>query len=99
MISVQNFICHTLFLINLISPVIADIRVHEFVGQQASNDCNGMSQVQQQDVLQKFNAGHFNVLVATCIAEEGLDIEEVSLLYYFHGVLPRSGFVNATFYG
>jgi ATP-dependent DNA helicase MPH1 len=31
-------------------------------------------------VIQKFKSGEFNVLVATCIGEEGLDIGDVDLI-------------------
>jgi ERCC4-related helicase len=31
----------------------------------------GLTQAEQAHVLQQFNDGAFNVLVATCIAEEG----------------------------
>jgi ATP-dependent DNA helicase MPH1 len=31
-------------------------------------------------IIQKFQGGEFNVLVATCIGEEGLDIGEVDLI-------------------
>ena len=37
----------------------------------------GMKQKEQKQVLADFCAGNFNVLVATCIAEEGLDIPQV----------------------
>lgn len=36
-----------------------------------------MNQTVQQQVLQEFKQGLFNVLVATSIGEEGLDIGEV----------------------
>lgn len=36
-----------------------------------------MKQKDQKAVLLDFCAGAFNVLVATCIAEEGLDIPQV----------------------
>ena len=47
---------------------------------------NGQSQKQQQQILQEFKAGRYNVLVATCIAEEGLDIGEVDLLICYEGI-------------
>ena len=47
---------------------------------------NGQSQKQQQQILQEFKAGKYNVLVATCIAEEGLDIGEVDLLICYEGI-------------
>lgn len=37
----------------------------------------GMRQAEQKRVLADFREGKFNVLVATCIAEEGLDIPQV----------------------
>lgn len=33
-------------------------------------DLAGMNQKQQQDVLKKFNEGHYNILVCTSVAEE-----------------------------
>ena len=47
---------------------------------------NGQSQKQQQQILKDFKAGKYNVLVATCIAEEGLDIGEVDLLICYEGI-------------
>jgi ERCC4-related helicase len=39
-----------------------------------------MAQKEQKAVLQDFHAYAFNTLVATCIAEEGLDIPSVDLI-------------------
>ena len=36
-----------------------------------------MTQKEQQATLAAFRAGEFNVMIATCIAEEGLDIPQV----------------------
>ena len=41
---------------------------------------NGMNQKQQKDVIKRFKAGEFNVLVCTSIGEEGLDIGEVDCI-------------------
>ena len=43
----------------------------------------GQTQRQQQEVVARFRKGEFNVLVATCIAEEGLDIGEVDIIISF----------------
>ncbi|EED87717.1 rna-helicase-like protein, partial [Thalassiosira pseudonana CCMP1335] len=43
----------------------------------------GMNQAQQQKVLEQFSKGIFNILVCTCVAEEGLDISEVDLIVNF----------------
>lgn len=44
-----------------------------------------MTQTEQKRVLQDFREGKFNTLVATCIAEEGLDIPAVDLIVCFDG--------------
>eukprot|EP00940_MAST-03C_sp_MAST-3C-sp2_P003025 g3025.t1 len=49
-------------------------------------DCvamRGQNQAQQKQAIEDFRAGHFNTLVATCIAEEGLDIGAVDLIISF----------------
>ncbi|KAK6463517.1 ATP-dependent DNA helicase MPH1 [Scheffersomyces coipomensis] len=40
----------------------------------------GMNQKLQKEIIKKFKAGTFNILVATSIGEEGLDIGEVDLI-------------------
>jgi hypothetical protein len=42
-----------------------------------------MKQEEQKRVIQEFRAGTYNVLVCTCIGEEGLDIGEVDLIVNF----------------
>ncbi|EMG47070.1 MPH1 ATP-dependent DNA helicase MPH1 [Candida maltosa Xu316] len=41
---------------------------------------NGMSQKVQKEIIKKFKQGTYNILVATSIGEEGLDIGEVDLI-------------------
>ncbi|KAG0529043.1 hypothetical protein BDA96_05G064400 [Sorghum bicolor] len=62
----------------LIKPV-------KFIGQSSAgnNQLKGQSQKTQQAILQKFRSGVYNVLVATSIGEEGLDIIEVDLVICF----------------
>ena len=48
-------------------------------GSKAGGIC-GMKQADQKAVLDEFREGAFNVLVATCIGEEGLDIPAVDLI-------------------
>lgn len=71
------------------------VRPHMFIGQGLSskkgddeavrNDmaAQGMKQKQQREVIKRFRQGDFNVLVATSIGEEGLDIGEVDLIVNF----------------
>ncbi|RCV37375.1 hypothetical protein SETIT_8G057700v2, partial [Setaria italica] len=60
------------------------IRPVEFIGQSSSGKrLKGQTQKTQQAILQKFRNGVYNVLVATSIGEEGLDIIEVDLVICF----------------
>ncbi|KAJ3049904.1 hypothetical protein HK097_009111, partial [Rhizophlyctis rosea] len=58
------------------------VKVMSFVGQSAGKKAGskGFSQKQQLEVIEKFQSGNYNVLVATSIGEEGLDIGEVDLI-------------------
>ncbi|KAK0754002.1 hypothetical protein B0T18DRAFT_304610, partial [Schizothecium vesticola] len=56
------------------------VKATVFVGQADSKRSDGMSQVQQRETIEKFKNGVFNVLVATSIGEEGLDIGQVDLI-------------------
>ncbi|KAL8172565.1 hypothetical protein V2J09_024369 [Rumex salicifolius] len=59
------------------------VRPTEFIGQSSGKTLKGQTQKVQQAVLEKFRKGGYNVIVATCIAEEGLDIMEVDLVICF----------------
>jgi Fanconi anemia group M protein len=57
-----------------------------FVGQSDTDGSDGMTQREQQDVLERFRAGEFEVLVSTSVAEEGLDVPEVDLVLFYEPV-------------
>jgi ERCC4-related helicase len=57
-----------------------------FVGQSKRQGDDGMKQEEQATVLESFRNGEFNVLVATSIAEEGLDIPEVDLVIFYEPI-------------
>ncbi|ELY54842.1 DEAD/DEAH box helicase [Natronolimnohabitans innermongolicus] len=57
-----------------------------FVGQGDREGSDGMTQKQQQEVLNDFRAGEFEVLVSTSVAEEGLDVPEVDLVLFYEPV-------------
>lgn len=59
------------------------VKATEFIGQSSGKSLKGQSQKVQQAVLEKFRAGGYNVIVATSIGEEGLDIMEVDLVICF----------------
>ncbi|CAM0874689.1 unnamed protein product [Alopecurus aequalis] len=59
-------------------------RPAQFIGQSSAGDrLKGQTQKMQQAILQKFRSGEYNILVATSIGEEGLDIVEVDLVICF----------------
>ncbi|WP_456474898.1 DEAD/DEAH box helicase [Candidatus Pyrohabitans sp.] len=58
-----------------------------FVGQASrSKDDEGLSQKKQLEVLESFRRGEHNVLVATSVAEEGLDIPKVDLVVFYEPI-------------
>jgi len=56
-----------------------------FVGQ-LKKGATGMSQKEQRATLDEFRAGRFNVLIATSVAEEGLDIPKVDVVLFYEPV-------------
>ncbi len=70
-----------------------------FIGQAGKE---GLSQKQQLEVVEKFDQGIYNVLVATSVAEEGLHIPSVDYAIFFEPVpsglrmIQRRGRVGRT---
>src|SRR3989344_3414695 len=58
---------------------------HIFVGQAKKGD-TGLSQKKQGEMLDQFRDGLFNVLIATSVAEEGLDIPKVDLVVFYEPI-------------
>jgi Fanconi anemia group M protein len=71
--------------INKISGINSEV----FVGQAkrtSGKSTTGLNQKQQQKMLINFSEGDTNVLVATSIAEEGLDIPEVNSVIFYEPI-------------
>ncbi|MBS3101453.1 DEAD/DEAH box helicase [Candidatus Woesearchaeota archaeon] len=64
---------------------IENVKAKIFVGQQKKND-TGLTQKEQKQLLEDFKNGLFNVLVATSIGEEGLDIPKVDLVVFYEPI-------------
>jgi len=62
-----------------------EIKNHIFVGQAKKNGL-GFSQKEQKEILDKFRAGEFNVLIATSVAEEGLNIPKVDKVVFYEPI-------------
>lgn len=56
-----------------------------FVGQSSRTD-KGLKQEEQKEILEKFRQGEFNILVASSVAEEGLDIPAVDLVVFYEPI-------------
>ena len=65
---------------------IPGLRPVRFVGQASHGSDIGLSQKEQVEILEKFKAGEVNVIVATSIGEEGLDIPQVDLVVFYEPV-------------
>ncbi len=62
------------------------IKASRFVGQAKRELDIGMDQDEQSAILRSFRDGEFDVLVATSIAEEGLDIPQVDLVVFYEPI-------------
>ncbi len=67
--------------LNKNSGVLAQI----FVGQTKKGE-TGLSQKKQAEMLDQFRDGLFNILIATSVAEEGLDIPKVDLVIFYEPI-------------
>ena len=65
------------------------IKASIFIGQAKKKQAGvstGLSQKEQREVVDKFKSGEINVLCATSIGEEGLDIPEVNAVYFYEPI-------------
>jgi Fanconi anemia group M protein len=75
----SNLVLNSLKNINNARPV-------RFIGQATKDSDKGLTQKQQTDIISKFKNGEFNILIATSVAEEGLDIPSTELVIFFEPI-------------
>ncbi|BES97843.1 Type III restriction enzyme, res subunit [Nesidiocoris tenuis] len=66
-------------IVDMLATCDSTIKAAVFVGQSGGKE-KGMPQSKQLQIMKDFREGKINCLVATCVAEEGLDIGEVDLI-------------------
>ncbi|MCL2141790.1 MAG: DEAD/DEAH box helicase [Methanimicrococcus sp.] len=65
---------------------IKSVRPVRFVGQGSRYKDKGLTQKQQTEIIDQFRAGEYNVLIATSVAEEGLDIPATDMVLFYEPV-------------
>jgi len=73
---------------------VAGEGVERFVGQASREADAGMSQDAQAEILDRFRRGDLKVLVATSVAEEGLDVPSVDLVVFYEPVPSEIRFIQ-----
>ncbi len=65
---------------------IEGLRPVRFIGQTDKQGDKGLKQKEQVNTLEEFESGTYNVLVATSVGEEGLDIPATDLVVFYEPV-------------
>ncbi len=71
----------------LIAELLAEqgFKASIFIGQAKKRGV-GLTQKKQLEILEKFRDGEINILVATSVGEEGLDIPEVDAVFFYEPI-------------
>ncbi|MBO3799758.1 MAG: DEAD/DEAH box helicase [Candidatus Brockarchaeota archaeon] len=62
---------------------IEGFKVARLVGQASKTGDKGQTQREQEEIISKFRKGEFNVLIATQVGEEGLDISSSDTIIFY----------------
>ena len=65
---------------------LKDVRPIQFIGQSKRASGTGLTPKQQVERIESFRAGEGNVLIATSVGEEGLDIPTADLVIFYEPV-------------
>lgn len=70
---------------------ISKIKAKVFMGQtkkisEDNKSSTGLSQKEQKKIIEEFSEGKINILCATSIGEEGLDIPEVNMVIFYEPI-------------
>jgi ERCC4-related helicase len=65
---------------------IKECRTHRFIGQSTQYSGRGMTQDEQRTIIDRFRRGDINVLIATSVAEEGIDIPHVNRVIFYEPI-------------
>ena len=72
--------------LNELNGIKADQFVGQAIKQHNKGQTTGLKQKEQKAMIEEFRNGKINVLVATSIAEEGLDIPEVNEVIFYEPI-------------
>ena len=73
---------------------ISGVKAVRLVGQTSKFEDVGLSQKEQAEILASFKDGKFNVLVATQVAEEGIDVETSDVVVFYDNVPSAVRFIQ-----
>jgi len=65
-----------------------------FIGQADRPDDSGLTQSEQASLIESFRSGETNVLVATQVAEEGIDISSCDVVIFYDNVPSAIRFIQ-----
>ncbi|XP_069328116.1 interferon-induced helicase C domain-containing protein 1 [Eulemur rufifrons] len=71
------------------------VKAHHLIGAGHSSEFKPMTQNEQKEVISKFRTGKINLLIATTVAEEGLDIKECNVVIRYGLVTNEIAMVQA----
>ena len=72
--------------LNLIKNVNSSVFIGQAKKVSRSGNSTGLSQKEQKAIIEDFKEGKINVIASTSIAEEGLDIPEVSAVIFYEPI-------------